>query len=558
MQLFYDVEIFKHNSLIVIKDINKKLIRAMWDRFDGLIHLIHGNVIAGYNNYHYDDYILSRMLMGDRPEDLKKLNDKIIGNQQFSRYLHPCIDSLDVFQQIDISFPSLKKIEGNMGRRILESEIPFDLDRPLTDAEKDTVLEYCSYDVDNTIDIFKMRDSYFTSKRILVERLGNPKAQRWNTTTISANLLLKKPLPKWAGIRVPEAIMEMAPPQVREMWLDKSKNWDKKISSITVQEFNNSITFGFGGLHGEHQTRKRAENVILLDVTSMYPNIIILLDVLGAGTEIYREILAERVRIKYTNPYLSEALKTILNSVYGNLNNEHSLLYNPRALLSVVIYGQVALYELAKRLSPVATIININTDGVAFTCDNDAYLEIWHEWEKDFRLNLERKDYRHWIQKDVNNYIAVKEDGSLTVKGGDVKRYEKEYPFSNNSLRIIDRAIVNQLLNDKDPIDTLTESLKEPELFQYILQAGSTYKGTVDEQGREYQKVNRAFAIKRGGVILQKKRMDGGLVMYPDAPKNMLVWNEDISELDPEKFERMIDLNHYYRIIKKKLEEWVA
>ena len=44
-------------------------------------------------------------------------------------------NSLDCFQQIDVSRPSLKKIEGNMGRMILESSVPFTINRPLTHEE---------------------------------------------------------------------------------------------------------------------------------------------------------------------------------------------------------------------------------------------------------------------------------------------------------------------------------------------------------------------------------------------------------------------------------------
>ena len=57
-------------------------------------------------------------------------------------------ESLDTYQQLDVSNPSLKKIEGNMGRMILESSVPFSLDRELTENEFHEVLKYCSYDVD--------------------------------------------------------------------------------------------------------------------------------------------------------------------------------------------------------------------------------------------------------------------------------------------------------------------------------------------------------------------------------------------------------------------------
>ena len=140
----------------------------------------------------------------------------------------------------------------------------------------------------------------------------------------------------------------------------------------------------------------------------MYPNIILILNVLGEASEKYKRILDRRLAIKHIDKILSEALKLILNSVYGNLNNEYSLLYNPNGALSVCVYGQIALYELCKRIAPYSTILNINTDGVAFIPHDDAYIEVYKQWEKEFLLQLEEKNFDYIYQKDVNNYIALK------------------------------------------------------------------------------------------------------------------------------------------------------
>ena len=40
---------------------------------------------------------------------------------------------------------------------ILESSVPFTIDRELTPNEFDDVLQYCMYDVDSTIDVFHER-----------------------------------------------------------------------------------------------------------------------------------------------------------------------------------------------------------------------------------------------------------------------------------------------------------------------------------------------------------------------------------------------------------------
>jgi hypothetical protein len=556
--LFYDIEVFRHDVMAVFKDIEKKVIRIFHNDFLGLDEFLEGKTLVGFNNYHYDDKILVYMAERKSIYLIKDLNDRIIGGENVKFINKRHFRSLDVNQQIDVSLPSLKKIEGNMGRMILESSVPFSIDRPLTPEEVDQVLFYCGYDVDTTIDIYKLRiESYFQPKASLIEMMigkDPDKIQKWNTTTISANLLLDKPLPKWASVRIPPDMWLCVPQEVRDIWLDK----DSK-KSITIEDFGCEIKFAEGGLHGAHKKIKRAKKVKLLDVKSMYPSIIVLLDVLGHATEKYRQILLRRLAVKKTDPILAEALKLILNSVYGQLNAKFSILNNPMAALSVCIYGQIALYELCKRLSPFVEIVNINTDGVAFILhdDNDyRWKEAWKSFERDFSLELEEKDFDLFVQKDVNNYIAVKGDKYI-CKGGDVNRFEEDAFFKNNNARILDIALVEKLVNNKDVSDTLIDHLDQPHLFQYVLKAGNTYQGTADQDGRLLDtKVNRVFASKKEGLCLYKKRkLDDGLVRFADAPINQYLWNRDTGEI--ENFEKIIDLNHYYDIITKRLERWI-
>lgn len=266
-EVFYDIECYPYNSLVVFKDIDKNIIGYAWDEFSWLAEFLEDKVVIGFNNYWYDDYMLSYMIRGYAQERLKGLNDEIIGGRKHAKYIHPGLDSLDVFQQIDVSKPGLKKIEGNMGKMILESSVPFDLPRPLTEEEKQEAFEYCCYDVDQVVDLYKMRKkNYFESKHSLIQMLGKDNVQRWNTTTLVANLLMPKPIVKWASIRVPEHIWNLAPESAREIWTKKNINPDAKVSPVTVREFDNDFVFGFGGLHSENVNQKVFRDVVLVDV----------------------------------------------------------------------------------------------------------------------------------------------------------------------------------------------------------------------------------------------------------------------------------------------------
>lgn len=565
--LFYDIECYPYNIFVVFKNRNKEVVGRFFheNNFEGLNELIKGKKLVGYNNYHYDDYILTAMMKKWTRENILRLNNTIIAGANHPKLLHPDIDSYDCFQQISISRPGLKKIEGNLGMSIIESAVDFNINRPLTPSELDEVVKYCEHDIDATIEVFNLREkSYFETKETLVDMVGNKKAIRWNTTTISAILLTgNKAIAKNQRLSIhpdperAEQLLSSVPQQVREMWeaVDKEVLWgDIKERKVEIEEFGNIVTFGFGGLHSAPAKPKRHENVKLLDVASMYPNIILNQKTLGKHSNKYQNILNERLAIKHTDKKKSDALKLILNSVYGNLNNQYSYLYNTKGLYSVCIYGQIALYNLAKSLYAAGyEIVQCNTDGVAFTgSDEITYKQIWKQWESEYNLALEEDTFDKFIQKDVNNYIGLKGD-KVKTKGGEVNLYDYPNVFKNVNGRIIHIALVDYLLYGTPIMETLNTKLNQPELYQYILQAGKTYVGTFDNNGKQYNKINRVFAAKEG-VNLMKLRRDKGYTKYANAPENMFVWNDDIKNL--KNFEQIIDLEHYYKITQDKLKLW--
>lgn len=560
--IFYDIEVFKYDSLVVFKNFDNEIVGKFWnsDGFDGIIEVIENALLVGYNNYYYDDKILTCMLRGNSQENIKKVNDMLIAGGNSYVKVDQRIHSIDCFQQIDVSMPGLKKIEGNMGKMIKESSIPFTIDRALTEAEREEIFEYCSYDITTTIEVYKLRKhSYFDSKEKLLELYGNDKAVRWNTTTISANLLLNKPLPKWSSLRVPEELWrnENIPEEVWDMWEQANNYGDNiKTKSRTITMFDNKIQFGFGGLHGAYKKVCKFENVKLLDVASMYPNIIINLNVLGSATEKYRDLKEQRIAVKHKDKTLSDALKLVLNSVYGNLKNQYSMLNNPRASQTVCVYGQIALFDLCIQLHEKGCkIVNINTDGVAFADNGNDFKEVWKKWERKYKLTLELDEFDSWIQKDVNNYIATR-GNQIKVKGGECGKYHVDKYFSNNNARILDIALVDYLIKGVDILDTILSNTDKPYLYQYILQAGRTYKGVFDEQGNKYNNINRVFACKKryADSKLFKKRQDDGLVNFPDVPEYMKLWDKDCGDI--EDLDTWIDVNHYYQIVKKRLKSW--
>lgn len=277
MLYFYDIECMAYDSLVVMKDINDSIVGVWWNSppgdfpedspngFEGVRRFIEGHTLVGYNNHHYDDIMLSAMMAGYSQTSLKKVNDAIISGNEDAirgdiRRAKKELVTLDTIQQIDgQNIPSLKQIEGNMGRSIIESPIDFTIDRPLTESEKTTVLMYCAYDVSTTIAVYKLREkNYFQVKDALIamlperSKLKNPLSL--NTTTLSADILLERPLPKWSALRLPDKVRATPdiPDKVWEMWTaaEMTNDRESKEQKVTVKNYDCEITFASGGLHG--------------------------------------------------------------------------------------------------------------------------------------------------------------------------------------------------------------------------------------------------------------------------------------------------------------------
>lgn len=583
--LVYDVEVFKYNSMVVFKNLEGQTVRVFSSSLDGLGEYIDKGIIKGqgyedlaefikdktligYNNYNYDDYILYAMTQvkdgGFDHSVLKEWNDNIIGDGTKVNMKKIDNRTLDVYQQIDISRPGLKKVEGNMGLSIVESSVPFDIDRPLTPSENLETLKYCEYDVLSTLKVYNMRGEYFSSKKAIVGMIEDEslqdRAYKWNTTSIVGQLLRpKKSLSR--GMHVDEDLLANVDPEVLDMWSELYTTIDFKFKKrkVVKEEFGNIIEFGWGGLHGAPRGFVQEDNVKLMDVNSMYPNILINLNGLTDKTEEYKRILDYRLKLKSEGKKEEQApYKLILNSTYGLLNNQYSQLNNPHLAFSICINGQIAVYTLAKRLASVgARIININTDGVAYTISNDLDMRVKADWEKEFNLDLSVDYFKHWIQKDVNNYIAVTDKGAIKVKGGDVNKYYENKFFANNDVRITHVALLDYLVYGTPVYESVVKHLDEPLLYQYVLQAGSTYKGVVKSDSPDVlldTKINRVFATKNDGIEILKKRQDGGLVKFADAPDRMYLYNGDLDEF--KEFKDIVDIQWYYDLIIKNLKRW--
>lgn len=541
--------------------------------------------VTGFNNRNYDDFLIDDILQQRPPEYIKMKSDVIVSGkrprQQFDWW------SYDLSETLPIGF-SVKKYEAMAGLSVEESSIPFDYEGEFTKAQIIEVVKYNHQDLKAELDLYNTRSTYFEGKDILVNEYGTEQMHRYSNTTISANYLMGNDTlnkftpdkPKIYG--VPKNVddflnnaLEASPrvskgdtPAIRQKL--KANEWANEVTS----DFGQVFTWGWGGLHsatGEIYLTKTGKqrvryfpvdetNVQQWDVASMFPNIIIRDGLLGSKTAKYKKLVKERLENKKKGLAVAGAQKIVVNAVYGALRLQTSKLFNPHSAIAVNVSGMVALYNLASRLADYGTIIQTNTDGIAFkpfaTTAQDVLDELRTTWENEFKLELEVTNFKRFIQRDVNNYVATYiKNGELKIKtkGGTVGQSVNVNKLAKSGAIIIDKMVLNYLLDKTDPAITALKGELSDFTYTLVSQKGKTQTGrTVNENGKPLDnKVNRVYA-SLNGTSLFKERVGGGFAKFSDAPEKMTVVNDDLANYKVDD----IDYGFYIDLANKKIKDW--
>lgn len=174
----FDYEVFAHDVLMVAINYRTKEKKIFHNTnandYQDFIDANHP-IFIGYNCKSYDKYILKACLLGYSPEEIKEINDFIIGGGNGWEYpfdgyctLPPIWDLFDCIT----TFKSLKEIEGNLRMNITETTVPFDLPTKWNDEQKEEVVYYCTADVKALFPLFDRLINSYKSKFIIC-KLGN-------------------------------------------------------------------------------------------------------------------------------------------------------------------------------------------------------------------------------------------------------------------------------------------------------------------------------------------------------------------------------------------------
>lgn len=133
----FDCEVFAYDWLFVFKNKVTGEYTEIWNDNEAVEQFMTQEpLLAGFNNKHYDQFILKAVLSGFTPEEIKAVNDFIIvGGHEGWEYapLRDCgifFDQYDLMDDCQMGL-SLKAIEAHLGMDIRETTVPFNIDRPL-------------------------------------------------------------------------------------------------------------------------------------------------------------------------------------------------------------------------------------------------------------------------------------------------------------------------------------------------------------------------------------------------------------------------------------------
>lgn len=548
MIIGYDYEVFRYNWLVVFIDPVNHTITKIWDDPEKLreYHNNHlDNIYVGFNSRHYDQYIQKGVICGF---SAYKVNHFIITQKQ------PGWMYSDAFRRVKMlnydvmpGERSLKQLEAFQGHNIHETSVPFDIDRPLTDAEKLEVEKYCTNDVVETLNVFLLSKSDFDAVVELIKMFQLPFTNIGKTKAQVVATVLDCERIEWSDewdLSVLPCIRLGKYENVKNWFFDPNNHWyekdGKKNSGFSFHIAGVLHNLGFGGIHGAKNKYNYVcdpEHLIIhVDVESYYPSLMVEWNLLTRNArkpERFSDIKEYRLKLKHEGKKKEQApLKIVINGAYGICKDKKSTAYDPRNANLICINGQLMLVDLIDKLESVPTfeLIQSNTDGLIVKIHRDYFEQlddVCYEWETRTRMKLGFDYVSRIFQGDVNNYLfQFLESGKWERKGG----YVKELSALDNDLPIVNTAICNYFMYGTLPYTTIT-NCSDYTQFQKIVKLSPKYE-YVEHNGTRYEnKCFRVFASTRstdGSIFEVKgKRKD----KYANTPDRCYIENGAVCEM---------------------------
>lgn len=560
--IVFDFEVFKYDTLLGVYDVNNKSYYQTWN-LEEIRKYYFDNIDAiwvGHNNTDYDNLILQAIVKRHNPYEVSR--GIVYENKRY--YLNIKLNYYDVMA---LHPTSLKAVEASVGKNISESEVDFNLERPLTLLEKQKTEQYNRDDLDQTFEDLVAVKSEFQLRFDLIKEFNLPlDALHYTQAQIAEAALQAEPILDIESKPVKPVMypqMQIKNKEIIDYYLTDGFRTDKRptfeICGLTHQ-------MGAGGIHAGRK-KCHYEWAYYFDVSGYYNLVMINYNLFSRAMpeesrNTYIHMYKEQLRLKKIDPVKRAIYKTILLAVFGAQMHKKSKFYDPWMGALVPIVGQLFLVDLLEKLEGKVELIQSNTDGIIAKplegVSDEELLDIVKEWQERTGFVLKMDKIYDIHQRDVNNYMYRDDKGEIHTIGEAVKYYECwENPLLKNSYNskepiIIHYCIVEYFMNGKKPEETIVKYSKNFRMFQWICKLQSYDYLTFEVHGEvtRLQKVNRCFASKKPGMIYKNKKNKHD--RYSNLPDKVFVWNTDLSGLNYKD----IDYIYYARRAYERINEF--
>ena len=412
--VIFDIEVYPNLFVICWKfrgdDTVVRMINPSQSEVENLIKL----KLVGFYNRRFDNHILYAAVLGYSVEQLYDLTRKIVIDNNRNAFFAQAynLSYADVWDFSSIK-QGLKKFEIDLGIHHMELDIP--LDEPVDEKDWSRVVDYCVNDVRATEAVLEDRWEDFVARQILAELSGlsvNDTTQRHTAKIIFGN---------------------DRNPQQFFVYTDLSEEFHGYTFDAGKSEYRGEDPGEGGYVYAEPGIY---EHVALLDVVSMHPTTIGILNLFGKYTEKFKDLTKARTAIKKHDftaarkmldgrlaPYLENedgadklayALKIVINIVYGLTSAKFPNPFRDNRNKDNIVAKRGALYmiDLKHGLQEKdIDVVHIKTDSVKIPNATGRAIAFVIRHGKTYGY-----DFEHEITYDkfclVNDavYIARKDD----------------------------------------------------------------------------------------------------------------------------------------------------
>lgn len=412
--VFFDVEVFPNLFVICWKFQGEADMVTMINPSAAEVEELMKLRLVGFNCRRYDNHILYAAAMGYSVAQLYELSQRIISGDR-SAFFGAAYDVsyTDIYDFAMVK-QSLKKWEIDLGLHHKELGLPWD--EPVPEERWLEVSDYCGYDVLATEGTFEARQGDWVAREILTVLSGltvNHSTQQHTARIIFGNE--KKPQ------------REFLYTNLSDMFPGYHYDYGKST-------YRGEVVGEGGYVYAEPGPYK---NVALLDVASMHPTSIELLNLFGPYTHKFSELKAARIAIKRKDfdaarkmldgklaPFLenedvalalSDALKIAINIVYGLTSAKFDNAFrDPRNKDNIVAKrGALFMIDLKYAVQEQGyQVAHIKTDSIKIPEATQEIIDFVFEFGRKYGYEFEHEaTYDEFILFNDAVYIASEKEG---------------------------------------------------------------------------------------------------------------------------------------------------